>query len=83
LTPEQIKLLGLRTSGFKPLMAERIYLRCPRCGTKRSNMTRSDIDPEGAVLAELLCPRCTGGDFGGDTEYFDADGAHVVRTEHE
>ena len=76
MTPEQIKLLDLRTSGFHQLKPGRIHLRCPSCGMKRSNVDRSEYDPATAVLLEAKCPECCGGDFD-SPEYFDSNGCFV------
>jgi hypothetical protein len=77
MTPENLHLLDLRTSGFKPLKPGRIHVRCPVCGRKLSNMARGEDDPSSAVLAETWCPRCVGSDYDSGTDFFDADGGRV------
>ena len=67
-------LTALRTQGWGKLRDGKIHLRCPKCGMKRSNNDRQPHDPPAAFLAELQCPECVGGDFGGSETYFDASG---------
>ena len=46
-----------RMTGFKPLKAGRIHLRCYACGRKMSNMDRQADDPPDAVLCETECDK--------------------------
>ena len=60
--------MSIRTTGFRPLKAGRIHLRCPKCGRKQSNMPRMPYDPPRAVLVEIFCNQCGAGgktDFSG------------------
>ncbi len=63
-----------RTSGFRALRDGRIYLRCPKCGRKQSNMPRMEFDPKRAVLAEIFCPKCGNGGKDCETSYYNAKG---------
>lgn len=67
-------------SGYRKLKAGRIHLLCPTCGRKQSNMPREDYDPESAAIAEIQCPKCADGPYGGKdapTFYYDAHGKDV------
>jgi predicted RNA-binding Zn-ribbon protein involved in translation (DUF1610 family) len=66
-----------RMSGYRPLKADRIHLRCPKCGRKQSNMLRIPSDPLAAVLAEILCPKCGSGGKDADTSYYDSQGREL------
>ena len=56
-----------------------IRLRCPCC-FKTVMRERADWDPPNAATIEILCPRCTGGDF--DLVcYLDADGKEILPTD--
>jgi hypothetical protein len=55
---------------------ELLPISCPECGRK-TNSPRCETDPRAAVRAEILCPDCVGGDFGGTT-YFDAQDLELL-----
>ena len=59
--------------GSKPVL--RINLYCRKCHRVGSAI-REVGDPDGAVVANIQCPECVGGDFD-STEYFDANGEPV------
>jgi len=71
-------LITLRTAGFRPLRRGRIHMRCPLCGRKQSNVRRERYDPEGAVLAEIPCPKHDGLKDP-TTDYFDALGEPIYQ----
>ena len=57
-------------------MGSTIRLECPRC--RRTVMAaREKFDPPRAVMAEIQCPECVGGDFD-HTTYRDAKGDEVL-----
>lgn len=56
-------------------MSEKIKLRCPKC-EKTTEVDRDPTDPQRAVLAEIQCPECVGGDFDSPI-FFAGDGSEV------
>ena len=79
---DPVRLLVLRTTGFRKLRPGRIHMRCWTCGRKQSNMPRESYDPTTAVLAQFPCPRCADtGAKGVNVAYFDARGAEVFQYE--
>jgi hypothetical protein len=52
-----------------------IEIACPEC-QRRDHVPRVEHDPPDATLASILCPECSGGDFG-TTGYFDASGNEI------
>ena len=66
-----------RLEGFGRLMEGRIHLRCPKCGRKMRNIRREKNDHPKAVLVEILCPECVGGDFGEEVFFYDGNGDEI------
>lgn len=69
--------MSLDYIGFKPHKPGRIHLYCPPCGRKLSNMPRDTHDPPTAVLAHVLCEKCSRGMKGDDVGFLDAKGKFV------
>jgi hypothetical protein len=63
--------------GYHPLRPGRIHLYCHGCGLKRSNAERLEYDPPSAVLADVLCEKCSSGCMEPSTVYRGADGREV------
>ena len=55
-----------------------VTIKCPECG-RRDRTPAQDTDPEGTSLIELLCEKCSGGDFAEPT-YFNASGKELPPT---
>ena len=63
--------------GYAPLRSGRIHLFCPACKRKMSNTPRHDHlprDPPTAVLAHVLCERCSVGCKDSDQSFMDGRG---------
>ncbi len=70
-------------AGYRPLVAGRIHVYCPRCHRKHSNAYRGKYDPPRAELVKTHCVRCGQGGKEADESFFDKRGKPISWAEIE
>ena len=59
----------------------KIHVRCLKCKRMKLNQDRDEcLDPDDAVIVEVICPKCDDGDFHLEI-YYDKDG-NVIEDEY-